>query len=159
MLSFRNKLTPQDPENIRVIAQSTGFFDEKDTELSADIAQYILEEGDDEEHEFIFAEDDDKTVAFACFGMVPDSEASYELYWLSTLNEYRGKGIGKEVIAKLLNDIKKAGGRKLFLKTCGTDKYAPTRMFYEKCGFKLEGVLKEYYDEDEDCYIYSYKFH
>lgn len=159
MLSFRNNLTLQDPDNIRVIAQSTGFFDEKDTELSADIAQSILEDGEDEDHKFIFADDDDKTIAFACFGMVPESEASYELYWLSTLNEYRGQGVGKEVIAKLLNDIKNAGGRKLFLKTCGNEKYEPTRKFYERCGFKLEAVLKEYYDENEDCYIYSYKFH
>lgn len=158
MLSFRKNLTPMDPENIRIIAQSTGFFDEKDTELSADLAKSILEDGDDEDHKFIFADDDEKTVAFACFGMVPDSEASYELYWLSTLNEYRGKGIGKEVIANLLNDIKKSGGRKLFLKTCGDDKYAPTRKFYEKCGFKMEAVLKEYYDTDQDCCIYSYKF-
>lgn len=157
MLSFRKNLTPKDPETIRAIACSTGFFDETDAELSMDVAQSILE-NDDDEHQFIFAEDDDKTVAFACFGEVPDSEASYELYWLSTLDEYRGKGIGKEIIANLLNDIRKSGGRKLFLKTCGNDKYAPTRQFYERCGFKMEAVLKEYYDENEDCCIYSYKF-
>ena len=54
--------------------------------------------------------------------------------------------------------VRELGGKKLFVKTEGTEQYLPTRKFYESCGFKLEAVLKEYYDDKDDCYIYSYKF-
>ena len=62
------------------------------------------------------------------------------------------------MIARLLETVRELGGKKLFVKTEGTAQYLPTRKFYESCGFKLEAVLKEYYDDKDDCYIYSYKF-
>ena len=60
---------------------------------------------------------------------------------------------------RLLETVRELGGKKLFVKTEGTEQYLPTRKFYEACGFKLEAVLKEYYDDKDDCYIYSYKFY
>ena len=39
MLSFRNKIAKTDPEVIRQIAASTGFFDEQDIRINVDIAK------------------------------------------------------------------------------------------------------------------------
>lgn len=157
MLSFREQLTPMDIDNIRTIANSTGFFGEDISEISVNIAETTLNGYTKNTYKFLFAENDGKMVAYACFGKILDSDATYELYWLSTLNEYRGKGIGKKIISKLIETVRNLGGSKIFVKTDGTKQYAPTRSFYEKCGFKNEAILKEYYDESDDCYIYSYK--
>ena len=93
MLSFRNKLVKTDPEVIRQIAASTGFFDRQDVQINVEIAENLLNQKDSE-HKFLFADYMDKTVAYVCYGEVPDAkEGTYEIYWLSTLNEYRGLGI------------------------------------------------------------------
>lgn len=152
MLSFRNKLNSRDPEAIRKISASTGFFDATDIEISVNLAHSALDgqrhaNDNVEEPSFLLAEDNGKTVGYACFGKIQDCNSAYELHLISTLSSYRGHGIGRKMIARLLETVRELGGKKLFVKTEGTEQYLPTRKFYESCGFKLEAVLKEYYDD------------
>ena len=162
MLSFRDKLHARDPETIRNITASTGFFDDTDIEIGVNLAHAVLNRqyanDNAEKPEFLFAEDGGQTVGYACFGKIQDCCSAYELYLISTLNSYRGHGIGRRLVQRLLETVRRLGGKKVFVKTEGTRQYLPTRKFYESCGFRLEAVLKEYYDDKDDCYIYSYKF-
>ena len=154
MLCFRNTLRENDPEIIAHIASSTGFFDDRDVQHNADIARHLLLQKDCE-HRFLFAEYNGKTVAYACFEELPDAKAgTYELYWLSTLNEYRGVGVGRKLVDYLIATLKNYDAERLYVKTDSTPQYEPTRRFYEKCGFKLCAVLPEYYDSGDDCCIY-----
>lgn len=52
MLSFRNKLVKTDPEVIRQIAASTGFFDRQDVQINVEIAENLLNQKDSE-HKFL----------------------------------------------------------------------------------------------------------
>ena len=155
MLSFRNRIEKNDPEIIRQIAQSTGFFDDNDVQINVNIAENLLNQKDSN-HKFLFADYMNKTVAYVCYGEIPDAkEGTYEIYWLSTLNEYRGLGIGRNLINKLITKLRKKGAHKIYLKTESQDLYAPTRKFYERCGFKLQAVLPGYYDDFDSCCIYA----
>ena len=117
MLCFRNTLRENDPEIIAHIASSTGFFDDRDVQHNADIARHLLLQKDCE-HRFLFAEYNGKTVAYACFEELPDAKAgTYELYWLSTLNEYRGLGIGRKLVDYLIATLKNYDAERLYVKT------------------------------------------
>lgn len=160
MLTFREGLRDNDPQVIREIAASTGFFDKQDIANNFNIAQNWVQtkhEHRSEDCDFLLAEYEGQTVAYACFGKIPNSDSSYELYWLSTDNRYRGCGIGRLLMQRLLEKVRELGGCKLFVKTDGTEQYMPTRRFYESCGFRPEACLKEYYNDRDDCWIYSYK--
>lgn len=161
MLSFRNKLNENDPEVIRQIGASTGFFDSSDIEISVTLAKDVLEGGysySKKTHDFLLAEHDGKTVAYACFGKVLDArEGTYEIFWLSTLNEYRGHGIGKTLINRLIEMLKDMGAKRIYVKTDSTAQYQPTRRFYESCGFSVEATLRGYYGDSDDCLIYAIK--
>ncbi len=154
MLSFRSKIEKNDPQAIRQIAESTGFFDEQDVRINVDIAKNLLNQKDTS-HKFLFADYMNHPVAYVCYGEIPDAkEGTYEIYWLSTLNEYRGLGIGHNLLNKLVSKLRKKGASKIYLKTESKELYAPTRRFYEKYGFKLQAVLPEYYDDNDSCCIY-----
>ena len=100
-----------------------------------------------------------KTAAYVCFGELPDArEGTFEIFWLSTLNSFRGCGIGHQLFSRLSEILKERDAQKLYVKTDNTDQYYPTRKFYEKCGFRREAVLKEYYDRKDDCCIYGMDF-
>lgn len=65
MLSFRNKLNSRDPEAIRKISASTGFFDATDIEISVNLAHSALDgqrhaNDNVEEPSFLLAEDNGK---------------------------------------------------------------------------------------------------
>ena len=155
MLSFRNTLRENDPEVIAQIASSTGFFDDRDVQLNADIARHLLRNKDCE-HRFLFAEYNGKTVAYACFEELPDAKAgTYELYWLSTLNEYRGLGIGRQLVEYLLAHLKSLGAERLYVKTDSTPQYEPTRRFYEKCGFVRSHNIPNFFTDNYDHPIYE----
>lgn len=161
MLTFRNKMLPGDPEIVRMISSSTGIFDSDDTEITVELAENALEQQNNPEEEiahdtrFLFVEIDGVTCAYACYGHIADSDSTYELYWLSTHNNYRGQGIGKKLVAKLIEVIQEEGGSKLYIKTDSREDYTPTRHFYDSCGFEVEARLKQYYDKNDDCFIYS----
>ncbi len=162
MLTFRSKINNRDLERVREISASSGIFDEDDVDITvclADDALYQLEhpEDDDYPHDtnFLFAEIDGVTCAYACYGEIADSEANYELYWLATHNDYRGQGIGKKLIAELIRILQQKGCHKLFIKTESKPQYKATRHFYDACGFTLEATLKQYYSEFDDCCIYG----
>ncbi len=162
MLTFRTNITPDDLETVRQISASSGIFDEDCVDITvclADDALYQLEHPEDDDYphdtKFLFAEEDGKTCAYACYGEIADSNASYELYWLATHNACRGRGIGKKLINELIRRLKADGARKLYIKTDSEPRYKATRHFYDSCGFTLEATLKQYYDNNDDCCIYS----
>lgn len=146
-----------DPEQIRKIAASTGFFDDGDVCLNHQLAQAVLLE-EDKSHEFLVAEFDGEVVAYVCFGSLADArKGAYEIFWISTDNKYRGCGIGHKLVNTLLELLKQRQAYKLYLKTDSTEQYTPTRNFYERLGFVKEAILKEYYNDADDCCIYSLK--
>lgn len=159
MLSFRNNVIGSDPESIRQIASSTGFFDSSDVEDNVSLAKDLLRKGSSytkQTHNFLFTEYKGQTVAYVCFGIMPDArKGTYEIHWLSTLNEFRGLGIGRKLLETLINSLKAQGAHKIYLKTDSKEQYRPTRNFYESCGFKIEAILKGYYDDFDDCCIYA----
>lgn len=160
MLTFREGLNDNDPQIIRNIAASTGFFDKEDIDTNYQLAHDWIKTNQNNRKcdvDFLLVEMEGKTIAYACFGKIPTTESSYELYWLSTHNEYRGCGVGRLLMRQLIDKISQSGGTKLFVKTDGTEQYLPTRRFYESCGFMQEACLKGYYGDKDDCCIYSYK--
>ena len=99
MLTFRTYLTKNDPDAICKIAASTGFFDESDVELNRKLAEKALRNKDCG-YEYIIAEFGGEPVAYVCFGELPDArEGTFEIFWLSTLNSFRGCGIGHQLFS------------------------------------------------------------
>lgn len=155
MLSFRNRLAKDDICIIRKIANSTGFFDKNDVRINVDIAERLLCHKD-KGHKFLLADYCGKTVAYVCYGKISDAkDGTYEIFWLSTLNEYRGAGIGRQLINHLIKKLYRKGAKRIYVKTDSKEQYAPTRRFYEKCGFQLQAVLPKYYDDNDNCCIYA----
>ena len=114
MLTFRSRINSRDLENVREISASSGMFDEDDIDITvclADDALYQLQHPEDDDYphdtKFLFAEQNGKPCAYACYGEIADSDASYELYWLATHNNCRGQGIGKALVAELIKRLKK----------------------------------------------------
>ena len=162
MLTFRYTINADDIEKVRNISASAPNFDEDCVDITAHLADdalYQAEHPEDEDYphdtNFLFAEIDGVTCAYACYGEIADSDGTYELYWLATHAKYPGRGIGRQLIAQLVKHIKALGARKLYLKTDSKPEYKATRNFYNSCGFTLEATLKQYYDRHDDCCIYG----
>jgi len=130
---------------------------------------YAHDEDDGEEAQDSFEEtiagmyvavDDGQIVGVT--GAVRDDE-TIDICWLSWtyVDEGRtGEGIGRYLVNGLLNELKDAGMRKVFISTGdyyedGVDIYGPAKAFYVKLGAELELKQDDYYGAGEARYVYG----
>ncbi len=142
---FRTNVRQEDLEIVRDILVSTGFFYDIEIPVAVELVQERLDHGEASDYFFIFAELENQTIAYSCFGPVAGSEGTFDLYWIGTHNNHRGKGIGRLLLEKTHEAVREMGGRMLIAETSTLEKYAPTRHFYTSMHYKLEAEIKDFY--------------
>lgn len=151
------RLTPEerDIKSVRDIVVSTGFFYDHEVEIAVELVTERLNLGEVTGYYFVFADIDGVTAAYSCFGPITMSKTSFDLYWIATHNDYRGKGIGKKLLEETFNQARMMGCKIIIAETSGLPHYAPTRAFYDSTRFVLEARLKDFYDEGDDKLFYT----
>ena len=102
-ITFRTIPEKRDIQRVLEIVESTKFFYDHEVEIAAELVAERLSQGESTEYYFVFAEVDGVTVAYSCYGPIAMSTTSFDLYWIATHNDFRGKGIGKKLIEETCN--------------------------------------------------------
>ena len=154
IFDIRHDLRVGDVEAIEALVAATGFFTEEEVGVAGLLAADRLEKGAGSEYEFLIVEADGALAGYACYGRTPCTGANYDLYWIAVAPAHQGHGLGRALFAEVEAIVARAGGRRIYAETSGTDKYAPTRKFYLRTGFQCEAVLKDFYRDGDDKVIY-----
>jgi GNAT superfamily N-acetyltransferase len=154
-LTFRTTPIESDLKRVREIIESTKFFYDHEVEIAVELVAERLELGESTGYYFVFAEADGKTVAYSCFGPILMSTTSFDLYWIATHNDFRGKGIGRKLLDETSKVAKSMGCKILIAETSGLPHYEPTRAFYISNSFTLEASLKDFYTDGDDKLFYT----
>lgn len=152
---FRTEVKPADVDNVRRIVESSGFFSEEETEIAIELIQERLTKGASSGYHFVFLENAGETIGYSCFGRIPCTKASYDLYWIAVHDSCRGKGIGRKLLAATEAEIARLGGERIYLDTSSRAQYEPTRGFYAACGYRQEAVLKDFYASGDSKVIFA----
>ena len=154
-IRFRNNLINGDEDEIFRIVSSTGFFNDEEIAVAVDLARETLVNGKESGYDFIFAEVGSEIVAYSCFGKIPCTRNSYDLYWIAVHEAFRNQGIGYALLEETEKILKEAGARRIFIETSSKPQYEPTRKFYIRSHYIEEALLRDFYDLDDDKIIYS----
>lgn len=152
--SIRDSLKIDDPENVRRIVSSTGFFSAEEVRIAMELAEERLKKGIDCGYHFIFLEIDGNTAGYSCFGPIPATKFSYDLYWIAVHKNYQNLGLGKIILLKTEEAISQLGGSRIYVETSGRDQYSSTRKFYLACNYKEEAVLADFYASGDAKILY-----
>lgn len=153
-ISFRTNVKFEDIETVTDIVRSTGFFREDEILVARELVEERFHKGEESGYEFIFADIEGKTIAYSCFGLIPCTLKSYDLYWIATHNDYRGKGIGGVILKKTEEAVNSLGGKTIYVETSSKEQYISTRMFYEKNDYLLKARFEDFYDIGDDKCVY-----
>jgi GNAT superfamily N-acetyltransferase len=154
-LSFREALLPSDIHAVRRIVRATGFFSEEEAEVALELAMDALALGGSSAYRFTFAEEQDGAVAgYACFGAVPCTRGSFDIYWMAVHPDSQGSGIGAALIKRVEDLVLAMGGERIYIETASRALYRPTRLFYEKMGYTAEASLEDFYSRGDGKIIY-----
>tara|TARA_B100001741_G_scaffold232502_1_gene193648 strand:- start:137 stop:619 length:483 start_codon:yes stop_codon:yes gene_type:complete len=131
------------------------FYNMKDADEAAQSFNNEL----DKDFHYIVAEEAGKIIGLVTWLIhgLP-KHGLFELDRICILSEARGKGVGRKLVDKLIDnaskwyDKKGEKIRKLYLLTHEDNKNAHS--FYEKVGFSHETTLKDHYYKDQDERVY-----
>jgi ribosomal protein S18 acetylase RimI-like enzyme len=146
---LRDGARPGDSGHVRRIVVSTGFFNPEEVEVAVELIDDRLARGEKSDYHFIFAEQEGRPVGYVCFGPIAGTASSYDLYWIAVDAAARGGGIGRRLMDAAEARIAETGGRRVYVETSSRDQYIPTRAFYDKCGYRTEAVIADFYDEGD----------
>ncbi len=151
---FREQPRESDLLSVASILSTSGFFNPAEQEVGVSLVCERLEQGEACDYFFQFAEHEGLVRGYTCFGPIPGTESSYDLYWIAVDTTCRGQGLGTMLLRKSEQAIGKRGGTRVYIETSSRELYLPTRTFYLHNGYHLEAELKDYYAPLDNKLIY-----
>jgi ribosomal protein S18 acetylase RimI-like enzyme len=144
-VTFRYEVLPRDVEGVRGLVEKTGFFRGDEIAVAAELVTERLSRGPESGYYFVMAEDGGRLTGYLCYGPIPCTISSYDLYWIAVDPRVQGRGLGKDLLTEAERLIRKMGGDRVYVETSLRAQYESTRIFYERCGFSKASVLDDFY--------------
>jgi ribosomal protein S18 acetylase RimI-like enzyme len=107
-------------------------------------------EGNTYEARVLVDEHDDIPLSYACFGQTPMTDATFDLYWMITSSEHRGRGLGATLLERLEDELRARGGRTLRVETSSLEGQGGARRFYLRAGYQEVGRIPDFYRPGDD---------
>lgn len=153
--ALREQVREEDAAAVRSLVAGTGFFRPDEVDVAVELVETRLKQGAASGYHFVFAEDGDRVIGYACHGPIACTLGSHDLYWIAVDSTRQRGGLGRQLLRAAEKQIAAAGGRRVYIETSGKPQYEPTRQFYERCGYRLEARLPSFYAEGDDKLIYQ----
>jgi len=153
---FRESVAESDRRSVRDIVRSTGFFSAEEVDVAEELVCERLQKGPASGYLFVFAQSPGgQVLGYACYGPVPCTARTFDLYWIAVHADGRGRGLGKALMHEVERRLRASGGGKLIAETSSRGQYAPTQAFYRSCGFIEEARIRDYYAPGEDILYFT----
>jgi GNAT superfamily N-acetyltransferase len=152
MIIYR-ELTPADRPALSAILARIPEFAADELPVAEEVLYDSLN-GDETGYHTIIAEKCGKPVGYATYGNTPLSKGNWEIYWAAVDPDEQGQGIGRQLMYRCEDAIRRLGGWQITLETSSTPPYDRTRQFHTKCGYTEIARIPDFYDHADDLVIY-----
>lgn len=152
---WRKVVKSSDVERIRSLVASTNMFTHEEIDIAEELANERIERGRPSGYEFLLALKFHELAGFTCYGKIPGTQSSFDLYWIAVDPARQGRGYGRQLLDRTEDAVREVGGNRLYAETSSTPKYADTRHFYDSTGFTKVAELPDFYRNDDGKVIYE----
>lgn len=144
-MRLRRELFPADREAIALLLAATGFFNPEEIAVALELVDERLSQGPESHYRFLVAEEAGRVLGYACWGPIPGTRFSADLYWIAVHPNAQGQGVGRALLAAAEAWMAEQGRFRVYVETSTRPQYAPTRAFYLACGYQLAAELSDFY--------------
>lgn len=144
-MEIRRSLEPADREPLEALIRETAFFNPAEIEVALELIDDRLTQGEASHYQFLVEEVDGQIAGYACWGPIPGTVASADLYWIVVRPGQQGKGVGARLLAAAEEWMASAGRTRVYVETSTRPQYLPTRAFYAACGYQQVSELVDFY--------------
>jgi ribosomal protein S18 acetylase RimI-like enzyme len=153
-VTLRDTVLPSDVDAVRTLVEATGFFRPDEVAVAVELVDERLARGPISGYFFLFAETGGAVIGYTCYGPIACTIASFDLYWIAVDPRCQRNGVGRTLTTETESRIADAGGSRIYIDTSSQLKYATTRAFYERNGFRCDARLRDFYAPGDDRVIY-----
>ncbi len=156
-IALRDTVTRDDPDFVRDIVAATGAFRRDEVDVAVELAEDCLARGPAASgYRFLFAEAPGERLplGYACFGPIPCTLTSWDLYWIAVRPEHKDRGIGRMLMQRLESAAREEGCLDMYIETSAQSRYDATRAFYLAGGYRIEHVFRDFYAPGDGRAVY-----
>lgn len=93
---------------------------------------------------------------YICYGPTPMTRATWDLYWIVTHTEARGRGVAGALVRHMEAEVRARSGTQVRVETSEQESYGAARAFYDRHGYPEASRLPDFYGPG-DALITYYK--
>ena len=152
---WRESVKPEDAARVRDLVAATGMFSAEEIAIAEELVLERIARGRASGYDFVLLEEDGALLGYACYGPIPGSETSHDLYWIAVHPDRQGRGFGRQIMERAEAGMRRAGAQRVYIDTSTSPRYEATRKFYGDAGFSLTAELPDFYRPGDGKAIYS----
>jgi ribosomal protein S18 acetylase RimI-like enzyme len=126
-------------------------FTSQEIDVAMELVDIALKEKNQKDYAIhCLINDQDHPLGYLCFGPVPMTQGTFDLYWIAVDPESQREGVGSKLIDFLDGVVEEMQGRMILADTSTVPQYKKTRSFYLKKGFQEVARIPDYYAPGND---------
>lgn len=137
------------------IIRATDFFRPVEIEIAGEVFDDAAAGKPGNTYQSYAAEADGQVVGWICFGPTPCTLGTFDVYWIAVHPAMQRHHIGTQLLAFAEAQIRRQNGRLIVIETSGSEKYLPTRNFYQRSGYVLAAEVKDFYAPGDAKWIFT----
>jgi len=91
---------------------------------------------------------------YICFGRTPMTEGTWDLYWVVTHAEARGRGIARSLIRAMELEVADRGASAIRVETSQKESHGAARRLYDRLGYPEHARFPDFYRVGDDLIVY-----
>jgi ribosomal protein S18 acetylase RimI-like enzyme len=146
-------LAPDDRAAIARLVARDGLFTPDEIAVALELVDAAVARPDGDYRVLVAEAPDGAVAGYVCYGPTPMTDGTFDLYWIVTDPERRGRGVARALVVAMEAALRAAGGRMVRVETSISDGYGEARRFYERIGYPVVATLPDFYRAGDDLLI------
>ncbi len=153
-------LVAADRAAVAEIVSAVGNFKPVEIDCALELVDIYLNSKDQKDYRLHVAEDEHgRVLGYTCWGPVPLTAGTYDLYWIATHPDAHGLGFGRALMMFVEDRVREENGRLLVLETSSKESYGDTVRFYHRLGYEEVSRIRDFYDVGDDKLTFVKRLH
>jgi len=149
-------LLPTDREPLEAVVRSDDTFREEEVAVAVELIGDALTKKDSDYWFVVAEEEDEAIVGYICYGPTPMTDSSFDLYWIVTHRDARGKGVAGQLIGAMERDVAAKGATGIRIETSHLESYGSARRVYDRHEYQEVARIPDFYRKG-DALVTFYK--
>jgi ribosomal protein S18 acetylase RimI-like enzyme len=126
-------------------------FTREEIAVAMELIGIVLEDPSQKDYRIdCMTNDQDQVVGYVCYGAVPMTQGTFDLYWIVVDSQCQGQGVGSGLMHFLEKVVRQRKGRMILIDTSSIPQYERAQKFYFGHGFKEVARVPDYYHPGND---------